>query len=101
MAYPFLCRELRRVNNAMKCRPSGPSPTFGYISSHLLRCCFHYSGLKVEMRVGESVISHTMASRKSQEEVMGTVQGAKASGAATDLRGGDHAARSPLPGSCP
>ena len=33
MAYPFLCRELRRVNNAMKCRPSGPSPTFGYISS--------------------------------------------------------------------
>ncbi|MEQ9211810.1 MAG: hypothetical protein RLP08_04400, partial [Marinovum algicola] len=32
VAYPFLCRELRRVNNAMKCRPSGPSPTFGYIS---------------------------------------------------------------------
>ena len=36
MAYPFLCRELRRVNNAMKCRPSGPSPTFGYISHKTL-----------------------------------------------------------------
>jgi len=28
VAYPFLCRELRRVNNAMICRPSGAITNF-------------------------------------------------------------------------
>jgi putative transposase len=36
VAYPFLSRELRRLDNAMICRPFGSSPTFGYNSLNFL-----------------------------------------------------------------
>jgi hypothetical protein len=70
VAYPFLGRKLRRVNNAMICRPSGPSPTFSYFSSNTMHADFCVEALK------DAIAKH------GPPEIMNTDQGSQFTGTA-------------------